>query len=420
MKNSTLPIRKSVAALAAAFGALLVVPAADVAAQQQPAERRAQSAATNAQQGGTQTMQNARQMRASKVLGLNVRNAKGEDLGHVKDLIIDTNSQRVRYAVLSSGGFLGVGDKLFAYPVQAFQTSADRDDLVLNVDRERLRDLPGFDTNAWPADLGGYAGSVDRFFARLGIGDNRGTVTRNDGDAVGRNDGDPRPDSITRNDAAGSPPAARGTTQREQAANAQGTSRAGTTRGDDIARNPNLQRASWLIGRNINDAGNRNAGEIEDLVVSMADGRVRAVVVDFDKAWSPDDKMLMLPMSAFRFGGGKDQQPVLTLARDRIDMKRGFDDNAWPDLNDARWRADNDRWIAGVDGDVRSGASAAGAGAAAAAGAAGERIRDGARAAGNAVREGARETREAVREGTRETREAARETREGARETTNR
>lgn len=412
----SLPLRKSVAALAAAFGALLAVPAADVAAQQQPSERRAQQAGTTAQQGGAQAMQNARQMRASKVLGMNVRNTKGEDLGHVKDLIIDTNSQRVRYAVLSSGGFLGVGDKLFAYPVQAFQTAADRDDLILNVDRERLRDLPGFDMNAWPADLGGYAGSVDRFFARLGIGDGRGTVARNDGDAVGRNDGDPRPDSITRNDAAGSPPAARANTQRDQSAGSRGA----TTRGEEIARNPNLQRASWLIGRNINDTTNRNAGEIEDLVVSMADGRVRAVVVDFDKAWSPDDKMLMLPMSALRFGGGKDQQPVLTLARDRIDMKRGFDDNAWPDLNDARWRADNDRWISSVDGDVRSGASAAGAGAAAAAGAAGERIRDGARAAGNAVREGARETREAVREGARGTREAARETRENARETTNR
>ena len=397
--KASLPLRRSAAALAAAFGALLVMPATDAAAQQQSSERRAQPAATNAPQGGTQAMQDARQMRASKLLGMNVRNTKGEDLGHIKDLIIDTNNQRVRYAVLSSGGFLGVGDKLFAYPVQAFQTTADRDDLILRVDGERLRDLPGFDMNAWPGDLGAYANSVDRFFGRLGIGDGRGTVMRNDGDAVGRNDGGPRPDSITRNDAAGSPPAARNATQRDQSTHAQGSTRGATTRGEEIARNANLQRASWLIGRNINDASNRNAGEIEDLVVSMADGRVRAVVVDFDKAWSVDDKMLMLPMNAFRFGG-KDQQPVLTLARDRIDMKRGFDDNAWPDLNDARWRADNDRWISSVAGDVRSGASAAGAGAAAAAGAAGERIREGARAAGNAVREGARETREAVRDTT--------------------
>ena len=79
-----------------------------------------------------------------------VRNSAGEDLGKIEEIMIDIPTGRVAYAVLSFGGFLGLGDKLFAVPWQAL-TVNERDHIfILNVDRKRLQEAPGFDPNHWP------------------------------------------------------------------------------------------------------------------------------------------------------------------------------------------------------------------------------------------------------------------------------
>jgi hypothetical protein len=56
----------------------------------------------------------------------------------------------VAYVVLSFGGFLGMGDKLFAVPPSALTVDRTEKCLVLNVDKERLKNAPGFDKNDWP------------------------------------------------------------------------------------------------------------------------------------------------------------------------------------------------------------------------------------------------------------------------------
>ena len=75
---------------------------------------------------------------------------KGEDLGTIKDLMIDTSSGRVAYAVLAFGGFLGMGDKLFAVPFKALDLDAKNKCFKLAVDKERLEKAHGFDQNHWP------------------------------------------------------------------------------------------------------------------------------------------------------------------------------------------------------------------------------------------------------------------------------
>ena len=88
---------------------------------------------------------------ASKLIGESVINQQNEDLGNIRELVIDAQSGRVAYAVLSFGGFLGMGTKLFAMPWGAFEFSVDRDKLVLNVDKEKLKSAPGFEKDAkWP------------------------------------------------------------------------------------------------------------------------------------------------------------------------------------------------------------------------------------------------------------------------------
>ena len=87
---------------------------------------------------------------ASTLTGDKVRNSEGDDLGTIKDIMIDTVSGRVAYAVLSFGGFLGMGDKLFAVPFKAFEVCPEEKCLKLDVDKERLENAHGFDPNNWP------------------------------------------------------------------------------------------------------------------------------------------------------------------------------------------------------------------------------------------------------------------------------
>lgn len=87
---------------------------------------------------------------ASSLIGDGVVNPQGEDLGKVDEIMIDINSGRVAYVVLSVGGVLGMGDKLFAIPWDAVTIDTDRQVFVLNVAKQTLEKAPGFDKSNWP------------------------------------------------------------------------------------------------------------------------------------------------------------------------------------------------------------------------------------------------------------------------------
>jgi sporulation protein YlmC with PRC-barrel domain len=89
-------------------------------------------------------------IRGNTFIGADVQNPQGQNLGDIKDIVIDRASGRIAYAVVSFGGFLGMGEKLFAVPWGAFSQKADKDTFVLDVDKERLKNAPGFDTHNWP------------------------------------------------------------------------------------------------------------------------------------------------------------------------------------------------------------------------------------------------------------------------------
>ena len=91
-----------------------------------------------------------RVLSASTISGDRVRNAAGEDLGKIEDLMIDLESGRVAYAVLSFGGLLKMGNKLFAIPWQALAADTANKQFVLNVDKSMLENATGFDKDNWP------------------------------------------------------------------------------------------------------------------------------------------------------------------------------------------------------------------------------------------------------------------------------
>ena len=86
----------------------------------------------------------------SALIGNDVHNPENEKLGDIKDFVLDMNAGTIRYAVLSFGGFLGMGEKLFAVPWHALQLDTAEKHFTLNVPKERLQNAPGFDKDHWP------------------------------------------------------------------------------------------------------------------------------------------------------------------------------------------------------------------------------------------------------------------------------
>ena len=117
-------------------------------------------------------------IRASQLIGQNIKNSKGDNVGEINDLVIDS-SGKIRYAAVTYGGFLGLGSKMFAVPFEAFQVRQDPDDrnnrrgtndrddravanersdrndrtnyvLTLDVTKDQLDGAQGFDNDRWP------------------------------------------------------------------------------------------------------------------------------------------------------------------------------------------------------------------------------------------------------------------------------
>jgi sporulation protein YlmC with PRC-barrel domain len=110
-------------------------------------------------------------VRARHIEGMAVKNPEGQDLGKVEDIVVDMGTGRIRYAAVAFGGFLGVGDKLFAVPFHSLKVEYDAKSktshFVANIDKKTLENATGFDKKDWPdfADPKFEAGN-DRHFPR--------------------------------------------------------------------------------------------------------------------------------------------------------------------------------------------------------------------------------------------------------------
>jgi hypothetical protein len=109
----------------------------------------ASAAMTSGYWGGKQGP-GPRVMAADTLEGEEVRNPSGENLGNIDHIMLDVPTGKVAYAVLSFGGFLGVGDKLFAVPWSALKLDTEQECFILEASKEYLKSAPGFDKDDWP------------------------------------------------------------------------------------------------------------------------------------------------------------------------------------------------------------------------------------------------------------------------------
>lgn len=245
---------------------------------------------------------NPHHVRASHLVGMDVFNTRGERLGDIEDMVIDLQSGQVRYAILSFGGFMGMGDDWFAYPTSAFRLDRGSNQLVLNVSRERLEAAKGFDKDRWPA-------TTDRSFWDR-IEQTFSTDRRPQGD------------------------------NRAQA-------------------NAQLVRASELLGRNVRDRQGQNVGEINDAVIDLPGRQVHYMVVEVDPGWFKSERLVPLPVTALSQGQDRDQ---LALDRNREQLRDApaFESGQWPNFNEASTRQRYDRFHGSGGTDARNAATSAG------------------------------------------------------------
>ena len=201
--------------------------------------------------------------KASKLVGTNVKDKKGESIGEIVDLALDTGQRRVSYAVLSFGGIMGVGDKLFAVPLSAFETGKDRDELVLEVTEDQLKSMQGFDDDKWPTQISSNW-----------------------------------PASKT---------------------NVQGTGNTSTT--------INVVKAKKYLDYEVKNPQGKELGEIEDLAVDLKNGTIQYVVIEHGGLLGIGEKLVAVPSSTLAPGTDKDDVILNATETELKNAKGFSDDN---------------------------------------------------------------------------------------------
>jgi sporulation protein YlmC with PRC-barrel domain len=152
-------MRKALPAVLVAFGFLLAFAGLQIVLGEPADVNSPANVNPGVMQEGQMHVGNVQLLQASRLIGMEVRNDSQEKLGKIEDLAIDQNTGRVRYAVLSFGGVMGIGGKLLPMPWIALKTVSKAATTegattemfcVLNVDKDALQKAPSFDKGQWP------------------------------------------------------------------------------------------------------------------------------------------------------------------------------------------------------------------------------------------------------------------------------
>lgn len=211
-------------------------------------------------------------MRASQLIGKNVHGADNKNIGEINDMVIDVASGDVRYVMFEYDPSVFKTGKVYAVPLKSLTLAADGKTLgYQGANREQL-DRVATDKKDWKQALANTR-YLDSVDTVYGM----------------------KPENA----------------------------------------NPNLQRASDLIGRDVNSRAGKDIGDIKELIVDMQTSKVRYAVLAFDPSLFSAEKMFAFPMSAFKAGPDKDDL-MLDVDRQRLDAMKSFDKKMWTSATDIR------------------------------------------------------------------------------------
>jgi sporulation protein YlmC with PRC-barrel domain len=231
-----------------------------------------------------QAQNSYRAVRASEIIGMSVRDAQGNDVGEIDDMIVDMTTGRVRYAVLAFETSVLQADRLFAVPTQRLHIAAGRNEVVVDVKEARLEQA-AVARSEWDLD-----GPIDRSW--IGRIDDLWSV--------------PQPDRSTR-----------------------------------------AQRLSNLLGKDVNTRAGEDIGDVEGIVVNLAAQRVHYTVLSFDGPWTAPEQNHVFPLGALDLTEQRNQL-VLDADPSKLKPTKTFTEERYVSLNDRTWVASVDRRLARV------------------------------------------------------------------------
>jgi sporulation protein YlmC with PRC-barrel domain len=88
---------------------------------------------------------------ASTITGQKIYNKENKEIGKIEDIMLDLQEGKIGYVVLSFGGFMGLGSKLFAVPMQSLTADAEKECFHADISKKQLENAPGFDKDNWPS-----------------------------------------------------------------------------------------------------------------------------------------------------------------------------------------------------------------------------------------------------------------------------
>jgi len=254
-----------------------------------------------------------------------VINSREEDLGKIEDFVIDTAAGGVAYAILSFGGFMGVGDKLFAIPWNAMDLNTDRHAFVFDVDKDRLKNAPSFERGSWPditswdwgRNVYGYYGLQPYWSTQSTVGGERPLYEGSAGMGVSAT-------SVS-------------------TASAAAASRTGSPEVYSAAPSPSaaaapmhMEKASDLKGNKVRNREGEHLGKIEEIMIELDSGRIGYAVLSFGGILGIGDKLFAVPWRALSIDRER-RESILDVPKKRLEEAPGFDKDNWPDMADPKW-----------------------------------------------------------------------------------
>ncbi|WP_048049651.1 PRC-barrel domain-containing protein, partial [Methanosarcina mazei] len=234
---------------------------------------------------------------ASTIKGNKVVNTAGEDLGKIEELMIDLDEGRIGYAVLSFGGFLGLGDKLFSIPWNSLSLRVHEHSFVLDVPKETLEKAEGFDKDNWPVTTRESLSQTYNYYGH-------------------------------------EPYWQREATERTGLPGEIGSERVS---GKDVTagrESPEFLSAGTIKGDKVINTEGEDLGKIEELMIDLDDGRVGYAVLSFGGFLGMGDKLFAIPWKALSLKV-HEHAFVLNIPKDVLKDAEGFDKDRWPLTRDS-------------------------------------------------------------------------------------
>jgi sporulation protein YlmC with PRC-barrel domain len=253
--------------------------------------------------------------KASDLIGMTVKNYQDEKLGKVDDLAVDVESGRIVQVILSTGGFIGIGDKLTAVPPGAFHRDVTNKVLHLDADLAKLKAAPKFEQSKWAE----YCDSNHLAEVYSHYGQETELRFIQTGDAV----------QDSQRDIRGSP---NGPSTREAKGNWDKDGVSTDAQWNiPVSRLCQVQKASSLMGTPVRNLQAEKLGKVENLLVDLPSGRVVAVIVSSGGFLGMGDELSAVPPTALRFNPDRDTLQ-LDASKEVLSNAPHFKSDQWPDL----------------------------------------------------------------------------------------